>query len=173
MVLTSECLTVPAYPLVRLRLPTGYLCRCGATGESEILQIYPASVQSSCKQFLMYLAVPDFRPVLSRQRIFHCNPQELPLFHPGDRLIVSSVVGLDFSVVVLVIKFLILQPVFKLLLSGSTKNLCQCIAKINNPLKLLQAFVNEAFNQTAKQLFGYEQVAKADCEYPIDYTVNA
>ena len=25
------------------------------------------------------------------------------------------------------------------------------------------------FNQTAKQLFGYEQVAEADCEYPIDY----
>jgi len=24
------------------------------------------------------------------------------------------------------------------------------------------------FNQTAKQLFGYEQVAEADCEYPID-----
>ena len=23
------------------------------------------------------------------------------------------------------------------------------------------------FNQTAKQLFGYEQVAEADCEYPI------
>jgi len=24
------------------------------------------------------------------------------------------------------------------------------------------------FNQTAKQLFGYEQVAETDCEYPID-----
>ena len=59
-------LIVPAHPLVLLRLPEGYLCRCGATGESEILQIHPDSVQSSCKQFLMYLAVPDFRPVLSR-----------------------------------------------------------------------------------------------------------
>ena len=80
-----SALTVPAHPLVLLRLLEGYLCRCGATLESEILKIHPVSVQFSCKQFLMYLAVPDFRSVLSRQRIFHCNPQEFPLFHPDDR----------------------------------------------------------------------------------------
>ena len=28
------------------------------------------------------------------------------------------------------------------------------------------------FNQTAKQLFGYEQVAKADCEYPLDKAIK-
>ena len=38
-----------------------------------------------------------------------------------------------FSVVVFVVKFSVLHSVFKLFLSGSAKNLCQCISKINNP----------------------------------------
>ena len=41
--------TVPAHPLVLLRLPEGCLYRCVATGENEILQILPVSEQSSCK----------------------------------------------------------------------------------------------------------------------------
>ena len=51
-------------------MPEGCLCRCVAAGENEILQIHPVSEQSSCKQFLTCLAVPNFHPVLSRQRIF-------------------------------------------------------------------------------------------------------
>ena len=63
----------------------GCLCRCVATGENEILQIHPVSEQSSCKQFLTCLAVPNFHPVLSRQRIFPYNLLEHSLFRPDDR----------------------------------------------------------------------------------------
>ena len=48
-------------------------------------------------------------------------------------LIVNSVFVFYFSVVVFVVKFSVLHSVFKLFLSGITKNLCQCISKINNP----------------------------------------
>ncbi len=57
----------------------------GVKCECVILQIHPVSEQSSCKQFLTYLAVPDFHPVLSRQRIFPYNPLEHSLFRPDDR----------------------------------------------------------------------------------------
>ena len=30
-------------------------------------------------------------------------------------------------------------------------------------------FLTESSKSPAKQFFGYEQVAKADCEYPIEY----
>ena len=48
-------------------------------------------------------------------------------------LIVNSVFVVYFSVVVFVVKFSVLHPVFKLFLSGIVKNLSQRISKINNP----------------------------------------
>ena len=48
-------------------------------------------------------------------------------------LIVNSVFVFYFSVVVFVVKFSVLHPVFKLFLSGIAKNLSQRISKINNP----------------------------------------
>ena len=59
--------------------------------------------------------------------------------------IVSSVFVFYFSVVVLVIKLPILHPVFKLFLSGIAENLCQCIAKINNPYFLPLGWSDDVF----------------------------
>lgn len=114
-------------------MPEGCLCRCVATGENEILQIHPVSEQSSCKQFLTCLAVPNFHPVLSRQRIFPYNLLEHSLFRPDDRTHSKLCFCLLLLCSSFVVKFSVLHSVFKLFLSGIAKNLCQCISKINNP----------------------------------------
>ena len=42
---------------------------------------------------------------------------------------------------------------------------------MTNPV--FQGFAENLTESTAEQLFGYEQVAKADCEYPIDILKNS
>ena len=55
------------------------MCRCVVTDENEILQIHQAYWKLTDTQCRVYLAIPDSHQVLSRQRKFHCNPQELLL----------------------------------------------------------------------------------------------
>ena len=79
-------LTVPVHLSEQLHSRAGCWCRYVVTGESENLQILPASLTLTCKQCRVYSEVPGCHPVWGRQRRFPYNLLGPPVFRQGDSI---------------------------------------------------------------------------------------